>query len=129
MKLTKRTLKQMINEVLKETQFSATDFRDDPRLGQVPYDVEKTPSPESGAKTYEIWFGPEWPNQMGAHNPGTKISGLVDTDILERFGNTKEIVLIKDEEVAKRLVDGCGGFGKTINGKWWTGEQLKDLQP
>jgi hypothetical protein len=39
MKLTKEQLKQMIAETLNELDYSATDFRDDPKLGQYPGQV------------------------------------------------------------------------------------------
>jgi|10_taG_2_1085330.scaffolds.fasta_scaffold02049_8 hypothetical protein len=121
---------------LEETQFSATEFIDDPVLGQVPIDVKKTASQEeSGEKTYEVWIGTDWPNVMGHSAAGSdRFQSLTAMEILQFYGKSsnwgeKKIVLIKDEEVAKKLVDSCGGFGKEINGQWRTGEELKGLRP
>jgi len=110
-------------EELDEAQYSATDFDAE----GVPTDVETSPSPESGGKTYEVWFGPQWPVQLGAHNPGEIISGRTSMDIMKRFGNTDKIVLIKDEEVAKRLVADCGGFTKEVNNMTVAGEDLSKI--
>ena len=108
MKLTKEKLKTMIAESLNELDYSATDFRDDPKLGQYPGQVttyhEKHYKWAKRGSDNEYYENDMWPvrkiaNMLPQNKP-------LDSNLYSKAPLVGQApIIIHDPDVAKKISD------------------------
>lgn len=106
MKLTKEQLKQIIQESLNELDYSATDFRDDPKLGQYPGQVTTYHEPHykwaKRGSDNEYYENDMWPvrkiaNMLPQNKP-------LDSNLYSKAPLTGQApIIIRDPDVAKKI--------------------------
>ena len=106
MKLTKEKLKTMIVESLNELDYSATDFRDDPKLGQYPGQVttyhEKHYKWAKRGSDNEYYENDMWPvrkiaNMLPQNKP-------LDSNLYSKAPLVGQApIIIRDPDVAKKI--------------------------